>query len=429
MHPDVSATTLDDRRLGLVAVDDEGLIVEVTPALADHLGQSPHALIGRPLESLLPAATVRAAGEDAFRLFFDSSPYGQVLVDGAGTIVLANRALQKILGYREEELVGRPLEILIPERHRARHAVLLEEYFEDPRVRMVGNGRELVARHADGSDVAVEIGLAWVPWGGAEHAVATVADISGRARLELQLHRANATLEEFLHVASHDLRSPLRGIRDLVDWLREDLESALDAMPPAVTRNLDRIAVRVDRMQTLMDALFAYARSAGGAGSSGRAAVLGPVEVGELVRGILELDPLPAGFRLELDVDVEPFPAVRSPLETVLRNLLANAVKHHDRAAGVIGVTARPDGTFCRIDVRDDGPGVPPAAHERIFRLFQTLDDGPGRSGIGLALVKRLVGSHGGRVEVVSPADGVGGRGAIFRVWWPRIPRRGLHES
>jgi len=413
---------------GTVSIDDRGRIVQVGSRLARTLGHAPEALVGRPIESLVPAATLREAGQDAFRLFFDASPYGQVLVDARGTIVLANRALREIVGYRESELVGRPLTVLLPERHRAAHQHLLRGYFEDPQVRMMGSGRDLTARHADGTEVPVEVGLSWLPWGGVEHAVATVADISARSRLELQLRRANAGLEEFLQVASHDLRSPLRGIRDLLDWVRDDLDGPDGAALPDVQRNLDRIGLRIDRMQTLLDALFAYARSAGGAWSAAEPATPAPVDVGDVVRGILELDPLPPGFELELDVDVEPFRAVRTPLETVVRNLVANAVKHHDRGGGTIRITARPDGTWCRIDVRDDGPGVPAAAHDRIFRLFQTLDDGPSRSGIGLALVKRLVGTHGGRIEVISPAAPDTGRGAVFRVWWPRFPKRGLHE-
>jgi PAS domain S-box-containing protein len=360
----------------------------------------------------------------AFRLFFEASPYGQVLVDGGGVVVLVNRALTGLLGYREDDVVGRPLALLLPERHRASHDGLLRGYFEDPQVRMMGSGRDLTARHADGTEIPVEVGLSWLPWNGDEHAVATVADISTRSRLEAQLRRANAGLEEFLYVASHDLRSPLRGIRDLLDWVREDLEGSGAPGPgPDVVRNLDRIQVRIDRMQNLLDALLAYARS-GAAPAGDPAGGVTTVDVAEIVRGIVELDPMPPGFRLDVDVRVEPFPAVRTPLETVLRNLVANAVKHHDREGGVVRVTAELDGPDCRIDVSDDGPGIPPAAHDRIFRLFQTLaDDGPGRTGIGLALVKRLVGSHGGRIEVRSAIDS---RGTTFRVWWPRFPRRGL---
>jgi PAS domain S-box-containing protein len=365
-----------------------------------------------------------ASSDEAFRLFFEASPYGQVLVDADGRIVLVNRALQHLVGHRAEDLVGRPIGVLLPERHRVGHVELVHGYFEDPQVRMMGSGRDLAALNADGTEIPVEVGLSWLPWDGAEHAVATVADISTRSRLEHQLRRANAGLEEFLYVASHDLRSPLRGIRDLLDWVREDLGEGDDVLAlVGVRRNLDRIEVRIDRMQALMDALLAYATS----GADGRAmpGEWTRVDVADIVHGLLELDPVPAGFEVRVEVTVEPFLAVRTPLETMLRNLVANAVKHHDRKVGLIVVRARPDGSDCLLEVADDGPGVPPAAHERIFRLFQTLsdDEGPRRGGIGLALVKRIVGAHGGRIEVQSQ---VGVRGTTFRVWWPRFPRRGI---
>jgi PAS domain S-box-containing protein len=368
-----------------------------------------------PPETAIPA-------ESAFRTFFDASPYGQMLVDPTGMIVLVNRALADILGYPPDSLAGRPLSLLLPNRHRGGHDGLLQGYFADPQVRMMGTGRDLTARHADGTEVPVEVGLSTVPWGGQQHAVATVADISLRTRLELQLRRANASLEEFLYVASHDLRSPLRGISDLLEWVGEDL---VDRPPPQVQRNLDRIRLRIDRMQALMDALLAYARS------SGTRAETRPVDATELIAGVLELDPLPAGFDLHLDVRIEPFLAARTPLETVVRNLIRNAVEHHDRPRGRITVSARPDGAYCRLEITDDGPGIPPAAQERIFRLFQTLADtgGPHRSGIGLAMVKRLVGAHGGRIEVASPAEPTGTRGSTFRVWWPRFPRRDLDDA
>ncbi len=352
--------------------------------------------------------------ENAFRTFFDASPSGQLMVDAEGNIMLANAAMQAVLGYAPQELAGRPLEMLLPERHRAGHAGLFAGYWADPQVRMMGTGRDLTALHADGTEVPVEVGLNTFVRDGRLHAIATVVDISARTRLEMQLRRANANLEEFLYVASHDLRSPLRGIRDLVEWIGEELG---EGAPGGVTRNLDRIRVRVDRMQSLVDTLLDYARSGMGPEQLTR------VDLAALVGDVLELQPLPETFTLAIDVQVPPFLAARTPLETVLRNLMANAVKHHDRPSGRVRISASADGQFSRLDVADDGPGIPPAAHERIFRLFQTLESDGGGSGMGLALVKRLVDSHGGRVEVVSQE---GQRGTTFRVWWPRFPRRGF---
>ncbi len=230
-----------------------------------------------------------------------------------------------------------------------------------------------------------------------------------RYRLELETQRANADLKEFTYVASHDLRSPLRGIADLVDWIKADLQ---DDPPGDVKRNLDRVSLRIASMERVIDDLLSYARA-------GRAATeYSPVNLGDLVRGILDIQPAPPGFVVDLSLDVEPFQAIAAPLETALRNLLGNAIKHHDRAKGHLWVKARNDGDFCEISVIDDGPGVAPQEDELIFKLLQTLTAKErGNTGIGLALTKRLVDVHGGRIKLISPvADG---RGACFRVWWP----------
>jgi signal transduction histidine kinase len=170
-------------------------------------------------------------------------------------------------------------------------------------------------------------------------------------------------------------------------------------------------------MERLIDDLLSYARA-------GRAATeYSLVDLGTMVRGIFEIQPAPPGLAVELAIDIEPFRAIGAPLETVLRNLLGNAVKHHDRAEGRLCVRARPDGHFCEISVIDDGPGVPPQARARIFKLFQTLTASErGNSGIGLALSKRLIAVHGGRIELISPVEA--GRGACFRFWWPRFAHR-----
>jgi signal transduction histidine kinase len=203
-----------------------------------------------------------------------------------------------------------------------------------------------------------------------------------------------------------------------VEWIEGDLG---DNPPAEVVKNLARVSQRIHRMERLIDDLLSYARA-------GRAATdYVRITLDTLLHDALELQPLPAGFTLESDLAASPFQATRVPLETALRNLISNAVKHHDRGTGVIRISAREDDNHCIISVSDDGPGVPAAAQERIFKLFQTLTASTrGGSGIGLALTKRVIEVHGGRIELVSPvADG---RGACFRFWWPRFPRRSSDE-
>ena len=356
----------------------------------------------------------RLALELAFRGLFDASPYGLLIVDDEGSILMANRVLAESLGYQPATLAGKPLCTLLPERYRGGHDALMAGYRATGESRMMGQGRDLTARHADGTELPVEIGLSRVRWQRRPLTLAAISDISVRKRLELELRQANADLQEFTSVASHDLRSPLRGIADLVAWIVADLGGA---PPPDVRRNLDCIDQRIQRMERLIDDLLSYARA-------GRAATeFTLVDLETLVRGIFEIQPMPPGFEVELCLDVAPFQATRTPLETALRNLLGNAVKHHDRAGGRLRVQALHDDSYCEISVIDDGPGVPPQARERIFKLFQTLTATErGSSGIGLALTKRVIEVHGGRLEVISPVEA--GRGACFRFWWPRFPRR-----
>lgn len=359
----------------------------------------------------------RLALEWAFRGLFDASPYGLLIVNDSGHIVMVNRVLAEALGYAPAHLAGQPLHTLLPERYRPAHGDLMASYHHTGEARMMGQGRDLTALHRDGTELPVEIGLSRVRWQRQTMTLAAVTDISTRKRLEAELRQANADLEEFTYVASHDLRSPLRGIADLVEWIQGDL---IAPIPPEVLKNLGRVSERIHRMEHLIDELLSYAR----AGRADTEFTL--VDIADLVNEILELQ-VPASFQVAFDGQVAPFPATRTPLATALRNLIGNAIKHHDRQAGLIQVQAREDNSHCLISVTDDGPGIPPGAKHRIFKLFQTLTTKQrGGTGIGLALTKRLVEVHGGRIEVLSPvADG---RGACFRFWWPRFPRRTSDE-
>jgi signal transduction histidine kinase len=140
-----------------------------------------------------------------------------------------------------------------------------------------------------------------------------------------------------------------------------------------------------------------------------------------LVAGILEIQPVPPAYRITVHIDAAPFVTSKTPLETALRNIISNAIKHHDLPNGNMEIRVEEVDRYCVFTVNDDGPGIPLSAQERVFRVFQTLApatrDG---SGIGLALSKRLVESHGGRLTL-SSTEGV--RGASFRIWWPRLLR------
>jgi PAS domain S-box-containing protein len=386
-----------------------------TPLNCQKIGRAKRGLIKKDIRLTMPNASA-----DLLARAFNAAPNGFVLIDRAGLIVAANSELESMFGFAEGALLGQSVEILLPAALRESHRGLRDGFFEHPARRAMGGDRVLYARHFDGHEFPVEIGLNPLAGPHGPLVLASVVDISERLRMASDLRQANADLQEFTYVASHDLRSPLRGIADLVEWIQADLG---EHSPAEVMRNLGRVTQRIQRMERLIDDLLSYAK----AGQTAKENIL--IDLHRLVSGILEIQPLPAQFKIDTDLTLTPFTGAKVPLETVLRNLISNAIKHHDQPeSGHITIQARENGSFCEISVIDNGPGIPSNAKDRVFKLFQALSPharDKGNSGMGLAFAKRIVEAHGGRIELRSPAQ-ENGRGALFCVKWPRFPRKNM---
>ncbi|MBK9026777.1 MAG: CHASE domain-containing protein [Propionivibrio sp.] len=223
-----------------------------------------------------------------------------------------------------------------------------------------------------------------------------------------KLQASNVELDNFAYVASHDLKSPLRGIDQLATWIGEDLGDTLDS---ETQNHLRLMRSRVHRMEKLLDDLLAYSRV-------GRHDdQIATVNVRELVLDAFEMFEPSALIRIRAAEDLPVLHTRRAPLELIFHNLIDNAIKHHDQPQGVIDVSARPIANGYEFAVSDDGPGIPPQHQQRVFAMFQTLkprDEVEG-SGIGLALVKKAVEAMGGIVTLESD----GKRGCTVRFTWP----------
>lgn len=224
-----------------------------------------------------------------------------------------------------------------------------------------------------------------------------------------ELARSNADLEQFAYVASHDLRAPLRSIVTLAKFIEDDLG---EAIPEKSREHLGELKRRALLMQVLTEDLLVYSQ----AGREPEQLVT--VDVADLVRDVVFLLDPPQGFNIVTEGKMPVFETLRGPLEQVLRNLIGNAVKHHDRAEGSVTISSRDLGQFWELAVTDDGPGIAEQDHDRVFRVFQTLEPHQRLEdrGIGLSLVKRIVEAFGGVVGL----DRGSGRGATFRFTWPR---------
>ena len=179
--------------------------------------------------------SLRKRLERMFQKIVEAAPCGIVMIDGQGRIALVNPQAELMFGYAPTELIGNPLEMLLPERLRGAHAGHRQTFASNPTIRQMGVGRDLTARRKDGSEFPVEIGLNPLPGDKDGLVLAAVTDITRRNTMQLELRQANANLEEFTYAASHDLKSPLRGIADLIEWIVEDLSDKASA---EVIRNL-----------------------------------------------------------------------------------------------------------------------------------------------------------------------------------------------
>jgi light-regulated signal transduction histidine kinase (bacteriophytochrome) len=221
-------------------------------------------------------------------------------------------------------------------------------------------------------------------------------------------------LNQFAYVASHDLKAPLRGIGNLAQWVEEDLG---EAMTPGAREHIRVLLSRVRRMDSLIDGILAYAKAGRGEGHRE------DVDVGQLVQEVLELVSPPSGsVAVTVAPDLPRVSAVRAPFQQVWMNLLGNAFKHARREGAAVSVRAVDRQTAWEFAVADNGPGIAPQYHQRVFGIFQTLAarDKLEGTGIGLATVKKLVESEGGRVWVESDV----GQGATFRFTWPKVGTR-----
>ncbi len=230
-------------------------------------------------------------------------------------------------------------------------------------------------------------------------------------RANAELARANQDLEEFASIISHDLKGPMRALR----FMAEDVAKAAGpGAAPEVLSQLSRMRDQSQRMSEMLTSLLEYS-------SAGRKdEVVEPVDTAALLSAIVRSTPCPPGFSIESSGIWPSIVTLRAPLDLVLRNLIENAVKHHDGISGNIRLGCEDRGDTLRFEIGDDGPGIDPHHHASVFLPFRRLNSESGREGqgMGLAFVKRWVEASGGRIGLKSQAPGQ--RGTTFWFDWPK---------
>jgi two-component system sensor kinase FixL len=353
----------------------------------------------------------------------ESVPDAMVVADELGTILHVNGGAERLFGWPRAELVGQPVEMLLPARFRAMHQLHRTGYHTAPRTRPMGLGLDLSGLRKDGAEFSAEISLAPLTVDGRSCVMAAVRDVTERKRIEeraRQWKKAKDEVrerDEFLSIASHELRTPVAALQLQLQMLQRTATRPGQELPHALEGKLEALERQTRRIGILVGELLDVSRM-----RLGRLELaFAPADLSEIAREtVLHLrdEVEKSGSRLLLDLAPTPGRFDRSRIEQVITNLLANAAKFGQGKPITLHVA--PDADRARLRVSDRGIGISPEDHARVFERFERAVTSQhfGGLGLGLYIARQIVEAHGGEIRVESAP----GAGTSFIVLLPREP-------
>ena len=356
---------------------------------------------------------------EIFRLAVEASPSGMIAVNGDGAIVMINGEVERLFGYRREELLGRPVEILLPDKLRGKHASQRNGFLQRPDARHLGTGRDFLGRRKDGREFPIEVGLNPIRIDGNVMVLCAIVDISERKRLErLQ--------DEFVTTVSHELRTPMTSIAGSLGLL---IGGAAGSISPSAGHLIEIAYTNCRRLVRLVNDILDIKKLESGRVEFNfqRCGALALVEQTieanhEFAEGY--------GVHIRVDAEAEAFDVQADPDRFVqaITNLLSNAVKFSPPGEEVV-VSVEIRGDNVHIAVRDHGAGIPAAFKPRVFEKFAQAKNADGQhksgTGLGLSIVRQIVLHMGGAVGF----DDAPGGGTVFYVDLPSADQRARWDS
>jgi two-component system sensor kinase FixL len=344
------------------------------------------------------------ASEAHWRAIIQSAVDGIIVIDARGTIESFNPAAERLFGYRQVEVLGRNVKMLMPEPYRGEHDGYLARYLTTGQAKIIGIGREVTAIRKDGMPFPVHLAVGEMHIEGASKFTGIIHDLSERVRIETQLREQSALtkLGEMAAVVAHEVKNPLAGIRGAIQVIGGRL--------PAGSKDgavIKEIVARLDALNDLMKDLLLFARPPHPKFS--------PVDLSSLATTVADLvrqDPALNHLRIEIDGAVPVIAGDAEMLKIVLQNLVLNSA-HATHGHGTVRIALLATAEGCELTVTDDGPGIPADVRERLFTPFFTTK--ARGTGLGLSTAKRLIEAHGGTIAIECPTSG----GTTVRLGFP----------
>lgn len=330
------------------------------------------------------------------------------IADRSGKIIYANQKFCDISGYAENELLGKDHKIISSREH--------EPEFWRSLWSTISNGgvwRGIVKNQGKTNNL-FWVDTTIVPFldekGRPDYYVAIRFDVTDQMRSQTEIMRKNKELEQFSYVLSHDLKSPLRAIKTLIHFIKEDMEDEGLKLPEEIDKNFGLIDDRVVRMEALIMSVLSYAQVGKGKESEW-------IDMNELIGEVVEFIEVPKNFKLMIAKDLPKIFMNRVELKQVTQNLITNAIKYNDKEEPTLSIYPGLRSKTCLIHFKDNGKGIDPIFHEKVFNLFETLKqkDSYESTGIGLPIVKKAIEQAGGKIEIKSKV----GEGADFIIQFP----------
>jgi PAS domain S-box-containing protein len=370
------------------------------------------------IANVLTSAIERKSDEEALRkseatarAFLESAAEAIIVVSRDGRMVLVNARTETMFGYRRGELIGQPLELLLPERVRQVHVHHRTAYFGEPRVRRMGQDLVLAGRHRDGTEFPVEISLSYVETPEGVLAMAFVTDITERVDLQRATRQSEklAALGTLAAGIAHEINNPLGVISSRIEVMM--LEAENEPLPQALVDDLMTVHKHAERVARIAQGLLSFSRQS--------STEFLPVDVNRVVEDAVllsrgQIEKAGITIRAALTSELPPVRGSAGALGQVFLNLLTNARDASAQSGEIVISTApAPDGQAVDIVVADRGHGMDPVTLARIFDPFYTTK--PTGTGLGLSITYGIVRDHGGTIT----AESVPGEGTRFLVRLP----------